>query len=141
MPYYTVTTTTCSSTQYKGECRKTNTYEVAGGNGGTGGSGGVGEGYLQTAAEGIAGTAGVTNPCPGTDFGGGGPRGTDGKKGGTGGAYGQAGEGNGEDITSIRYVAGGKPGRAISGSNYRIDDGTFGGTRSTLKGELVGLLN
>lgn len=141
MPYYTVTTTTCASTQYKGQCRKTNTYEVTGGNGGTGGSGGVGQGYLQSAAEGVVGTEGVTNPCPGTDFGGGGARGSDGKKGGTGGAYGQPGEGNGLDITSTSYVAGGKAGKAITGANYRIDDGTFGGTRSNFKGDLVGSLN
>lgn len=141
MPYYTVTTTTCSSTQYRGQCRKTNIYEVLGGNGGLGGTGGIGEGYLQNPTEGGAGTAGVTNPCPGTDFGSGGPRGTDGKKGGTGGAYGQSGEGNGLDPTLVGYVSGGNAGRAISGSNYKIDDGIFGGTRSTLKGDLVGSLN
>ena len=138
MPYYTVTTTTCSSNYFKGQCRKTNTYEVEGGAGGIGGAGGKGQGYLQSAEEGTAGTAGSTNPCPGTDFGEGGARGADGKKGGTGGAYGQPGEGNGEDITSVRYVAGGLPGRAITGSNYRIG---AEGTRNTLKGELVGSLN
>lgn len=141
MPYYTVTTTTCSSTQYKGECQKTNTYEVTGGDGGTGGNGGKGEGYLQSATEGAAGTEGITNPCPGTDFGDGGARGADGKKGGTGGAYGQPGEGNGLDVTSEGYVAGGKAGKAIIGANYRLDDGTFGGTKSTIKGDLVGSLN
>ena len=141
MPYYTVTNTVCSSTYYKGECQKTNTYEVDGGPGGIGGEGGVGEGYLQSPTEGLSGTEGATNPCPGTDFGEGGPKGTDGKKGGTGGAYGQPGEGNGEDITSDRYVAGGLAGRAIFGSNYRIDDGTLGGTKTTLKGSLVGSLN
>ena len=141
MPYYTVVNTTCSSTEYSGQCRKTNNYEVSGGNGGTGGTGGVGEGYLQTPSDGAPGTEGVTNPCPGTDFGPGGPRGADGKKGGTGGAYGQDGEGNGEDISSVRYVAGGRAGGAISGANFRIDDGRLGGTRSTLKGYLVGSLN
>jgi hypothetical protein len=141
MPYNTVTETICSSIQYKGQCRKTNNYEVLGGNGGTGGTGGIGEGYLQTPTEGAGGTEGITNPCAGTDFGDGGPRGADGKKGGSGGAYGQDGEGNGEDISSVRYVAGGRAGGAISGANFRIDDGRFGGTKSTLKGELVGSLN
>ena len=141
MPYYSVTETICSSTQYKGQCRKTNIYEVLGGDGGVGGYGGYGEGYLQNPSEGAAGTAGVTNPCPGTDFGTGGPKGVDGKKGGSGGAYGQDGEGNGLDPISVNYVSGGKKGNAIIGSNYKIDDGTFGGTKSTLKGELVGSLN
>jgi hypothetical protein len=137
MPYYTVSNTVCSSTQYDGQCQKTNTYEVSGGNGGTGGTGGVGEGYLQTAGDGVGGTEGTTNPCGASEFGSGGPRGADGKKGGTGGAYGQDGEGNGEDIVSVRYVAGGRSGRSVTGANFRVDDGTLGGTNATLKGDVV----
>lgn len=141
MPYYTSCSTVCSSTSYTGTCRKTNTFSVVGGAGGTGGNGGDGEGYLQSAGEGLLGTEGVTNPCNTAasppQFGDGGGRGADGKTGGDGGGYGQPGGDNGEDPSSTRYVAGGLPGRSVIGYNFIIDDGDLGGSKSFLKGPVL----
>lgn len=141
MPYYTSCSTVCSSTQYTGTCRKTNTFAVAGGPGGIGGDGGSGEGYGQSAQEGKAGLLGSANPCNAaaspSQFGEGGGQGADGKAGGDGGGYGQPGGNNGEEITSDRYVEGGLPGRAVIGYNFIIDDGDLGGSKSFLRGPVL----
>lgn len=141
MPYFTSCTTSCSSTNYTGTCRKTNTFSVAGGLGGIGGDGGNGEGYLQTSGEGLVGLLGSSNPCNTVasppQFGDGGGQGADGKPGGDGGGYGQEGGDNGELSTSDRYQRGGLPGRSVIGYNFIIDDGDLGGSKSFLRGPVL----
>lgn len=118
----------CSSTNYYSQCRVTNYYSVPGAPGGVGGNGGRGTGYNYNApgALGLAGAPGTPGGCPNY-----GAPGDPGQTGGTGGNWGNAGE------TVYRYgrfVSGGPAGRGISGSNYTVDNGTYGGSISLVLG-------
>lgn len=116
----------CRSTIYASRCRRTIYYSVPGAPGGLGGNGGRGEGYGQSASGGSGGAPGTPGGCP--NYGG---SGDPGQTGGSGGGWGSAGQ------TVFRYgrsVAGGAAGRGISGSNYSVDNGSFGGWAGNVRG-------
>lgn len=116
----------CRSTKYRSTCRRTIYYSVPGAAGGIGGNGGQGQGYGQSVTSGSPGSPGETGGCP--NFGG---PGDNGQTGASGGGYGRPG---GSVFRYGRSVSGGSQGRAISGSNYIVDDGTFGGNRAFILG-------
>lgn len=116
----------CRSTNYYSRCRVTNYYSVPGAPGGLGGNGGNGEGYGSPRTGGAAGAPGTPGGCP--TYGG---SGDPGQTGGVGGTWGDAGE------TVFRYgrsVSGGPAGRGITGSNYTVDNGSFSGSQSWVRG-------
>lgn len=116
----------CSSTQYRSQCRRTVYYGVPGAPGGIGGDGGRGQGYQWSRTGGAGGTGGTPGGCPNY-----GSPGDPGQPGGSGADWGGGGE------TVYRYGrqnTGGPPGRGISGGNYRVDNGTYGGSASYVRG-------
>lgn len=116
----------CRSRRYRSTCRRTVYYSVPGAPGGLGGNGGRGQGYGQSATAGSPGAPGTPGGCPNY----GGP-GDPGQQGGGGGGYGRSG---GSVFRYGRSVSAGGAGRAISGSNYIVDDGSFGGNRGFILG-------
>jgi hypothetical protein len=116
----------CRSTIYGSRCRRTIFYTVPGAPGGLGGNGGRGQGYNQSRTNGSGGASGTRGGCP--NYGG---SGDNGQTGGSGGDWGNSGQ------TIFRYgrsVAGGSQGRGISGSNYSVDNGSFGGWAGNVRG-------
>jgi hypothetical protein len=116
----------CRSRIYDATCRRTVFYSVPGAAGGLGGNGGNGQGYNQGQSGGAAGAPGSTGGCP--NFGG---PGDPGQRGGSGGGWGSSGS----SVSRYgRSVSGGGSGRGISGSNYSVDNGSFGGSTSNVRG-------
>ena len=116
----------CRSNVNVSTCQQTIYYGVPGGPGGASSNGGNGQGWDLAQSCGTGAQPGTVGGCP--NYGASGDPGQDGACGGT---WGQPGQ----DISRYGVTRfGGTGGRAITGSNYFIDDGSFGGNAGFLAG-------